>query len=545
MTPKLESKSILDNPQVIESAIIYARVSTDEQAESGTSIDNQVAKGLAYAEAAGMKVVATFKEDYTGTTLDRPELTKVRAMLKSGQADNLIVYNNTRLDRSKFGRDTLVLFSEWYDLGVSVHFSETRQRVNLNDPLQVLLYGSFGGWNAGNDRDVTVKKLADGRRSRAEQGFVVPAGCVAYGYRAVKKADKKHYFEIYEPEAEVIRLIYRWYILGDETGKPLSMCAITEKLTKMGIETQRDKKETGNKKLKKGEWSRSTINQMLKNEAYCGQWYYGEVAVNIPAIISRELWEAAQDRVKHNKAMSKRNRKAEYLLSCRCTCPYCGYKMTSATHSEGNSYYSCPAALDRIQTTRECSNIIYRVDAADRIAWEWIESIITDEEKLKAGLLKYQEQQEDVVKPVKDELAIVNRLIEQHEAELDGLMADMKLLTSPRAKAKNALEIEQVEKLLDEYEKRRQALQEKLETKSLTDEQLMSLLEFARMIAADIETIRENFDDKRQVLERLGVEVTFFADNLQKRKRKAGRKMRITIKLALLEDTLLIEDNTI
>lgn len=37
MNAQIESKSILSNPTVLERAIIYARVSTDEQAESGTN----------------------------------------------------------------------------------------------------------------------------------------------------------------------------------------------------------------------------------------------------------------------------------------------------------------------------------------------------------------------------------------------------------------------------------------------------------------------------------------------------------------------------
>jgi hypothetical protein len=51
-------------------------------------------------------------------------------------------------------------------------------------------------------------------------------------------------------------------------------------------------------------------------------------------------------------------------------------------------YYGCPAGNERkkVLTVRQCDNINYRVDIADRVAWEWIEWVITDEEKLKAGL---------------------------------------------------------------------------------------------------------------------------------------------------------------
>ena len=87
-----EPKTILEQFTVLERAIIYARVSTDEQAESGTSIDNQVDKSLAYAAANNLHVPPEFifKEDYSGKPLDRPELNKVRDLLRAGRADHLI-----------------------------------------------------------------------------------------------------------------------------------------------------------------------------------------------------------------------------------------------------------------------------------------------------------------------------------------------------------------------------------------------------------------------------------------------------------------------
>jgi len=51
-------------------------------------------------------VADPFREDYTGKTLDRPELSKVREMLKARQADVLIVYKTDRLDRSEWCQST-------------------------------------------------------------------------------------------------------------------------------------------------------------------------------------------------------------------------------------------------------------------------------------------------------------------------------------------------------------------------------------------------------------------------------------------------------
>ncbi len=98
----------------VKRAIIYARVSTDQQAEYGTSIDSQVEKSLAYAKAQDMRVVAVFKEDYSGQTLDRPELNKVRAMLQAKQADALVIYKADRQDRSWAGVNYLIFLQLYF-----------------------------------------------------------------------------------------------------------------------------------------------------------------------------------------------------------------------------------------------------------------------------------------------------------------------------------------------------------------------------------------------------------------------------------------------
>lgn len=169
MNAQTESKSILDNPTVLEWAIIYARVSTDEQAESGTSINNQIEKSLAYAASHNMNVVAVFKEDYTGKVLDRPELNKVRDMLRAGRADNIIVYKTNRLDRSEWGLNLLILLQEFKQLGVSLHYSQSGRRVDLTNPVEALMQ-SIEGWQAGEDHRETVTKLHEGRLRRVKDG---------------------------------------------------------------------------------------------------------------------------------------------------------------------------------------------------------------------------------------------------------------------------------------------------------------------------------------------------------------------------------------
>ena len=80
-------------------AIIYVRVSTDEQAK-GYSLQTQVEGCTRYAQEMGYTIAATFQEDYTGTTLDRPALNEMRNFITSDSSISvLIVYDLDRIAR--------------------------------------------------------------------------------------------------------------------------------------------------------------------------------------------------------------------------------------------------------------------------------------------------------------------------------------------------------------------------------------------------------------------------------------------------------------
>ena len=77
-------------------AVLYARVSTDEQAERGYSIPTQLEACNDYATEHGYTVEAEITDDYTGTVLDRPGFTKVMEFIESRSVDALIVYSADR-----------------------------------------------------------------------------------------------------------------------------------------------------------------------------------------------------------------------------------------------------------------------------------------------------------------------------------------------------------------------------------------------------------------------------------------------------------------
>jgi len=82
--------------------------------------------------------------------------------------------------------------------------------------------------------------------------------------------------EIYEPEAEIIRMIFDLYVNG-ENGEDIGEWKLAERLTKIGIPTFFDiHPESGGlgKQSAYGIWNAATIGHILKNETYCGVWYY-------------------------------------------------------------------------------------------------------------------------------------------------------------------------------------------------------------------------------------------------------------------------------
>src|ERR1700677_4662283 len=81
--------------------ILYARVSTADQADSGVSLEAQTAKMTAYAGLYDMQVVeVVIDAGESAKSLKRPGLQRALAMLKHGEADGLGVVKLDRLTRS-------------------------------------------------------------------------------------------------------------------------------------------------------------------------------------------------------------------------------------------------------------------------------------------------------------------------------------------------------------------------------------------------------------------------------------------------------------
>ena len=115
-----------------------------------------------------------------------------------------------------------------------------------------------------------VERANRGKMRKAEMGKFV-GGKTSYGYRLNKEAPGG--LEVYEPEAGVVQLIFKWYVEDS-----LSIYQIIRVLEEREIKTHH-----GN-----DIWKTSMVAQLLKNTTYVGYLYYNKVEIKGKKQIPRD-----------------------------------------------------------------------------------------------------------------------------------------------------------------------------------------------------------------------------------------------------------------
>ena len=508
-------------------AVLYARVSGDDRGKDGRNLQGQLEMCREYAEEHGWHVVAELAEDdrgASGASFDLPKLNQALEMARAGEVDVLVVREMDRLSRS-LAKQLIV-----------------EEGLKRNGVKIAYVLGDYPDTPEGNlmkhvkasvveyDRLKIVERLSRGRRLSAQAGNVLVAGRPPYGYRVVEK-DGKTTLEICESEAQIIRLVYTWYTEGDGERGPMGLGAIAGRLTMMHVPTSFDTgtRKNGKAKVKGyGEWGRAAIQRMIKNETYAGLWHYGKrngrkkkpnlaghtLAVEVPAIVTREMWEAAQERRAYNRRYYRREPKYQYLLGRRVACGECGLKMkgSSALKKKGGAwlYYRCPARSR--DYARHCTMSLFRADVVDSAVWDWLKEKLSDPERLAQGFEKYGAEQDRVTEPIRVRLAVVESLAADNQKRLEKLLDlylagdfPKEMLTERKAR---------LEATIDALSKERAGLTVQLEAQTLTDEQKQSIQDFAARVRAGIEDA--DFQTRRGVIESLDVTVTLAVEDGQK-----------------------------
>src|SRR5215475_14752407 len=214
----------------MKAAAIYARVSSDKQKEEKT-IASQTAALTEFARKEGYDVPPEWifeDEGFSGTSLVRPGLERLRDLAAEGQLPAVLVYAPDRLSR-KYAYQIL-LMEEFARNGVETVFVKAPKSATPED--QLLL--QFQGMIAEYERAQILERSRRGKRHRARQGQVSVLSGAPFGYRYIRKTEHAPAsYATIDAEATVVRKVYEYY-----TGDHLSIGAITRLLNKQGVPTR-------------------------------------------------------------------------------------------------------------------------------------------------------------------------------------------------------------------------------------------------------------------------------------------------------------------
>lgn len=349
----------------VETLIQYLRLSSEDQhmkasvqAESH-SIGNQRSIIQAYIEhndeLKNCKVIELVDDGYSGTNFDRPAITKALAILRSGEAQGIIVK-----DLSRFGRNYIDVcnYLEQIFPFLDIRFISVNDGYDSNDPAcvgsMVTIFKAMFADMYSKDLSVKVKSAL---AHRAKQGKFLSASA-PYGYR--KTDTDLNTLEIDHQAAEVIRYIFRSFVGG------MNKNQIARELNRQGVPTPMQYKgknghTQGWERLVKGDkplWSGYTVLKILQDSRYIGTVVYGkkrkqsfhnkrQVAVKKEdwivvsdmheGFITKELFQKAQSLIAVCPVGETQIPKS--LLERKIECAICGRTLTLVQAKE--SFYYC------------------------------------------------------------------------------------------------------------------------------------------------------------------------------------------------------------
>lgn len=463
-------------------AAIYARVSTDDQAERGYSIPSQKDACKKFADEKGWNIAGVYLDDISGTVpvSDRPEGSNLQKAIETKLIRAVIVYQVDRLSRDIV--DLLTTVRDWLRAGVEIYSLDVGQ---ITSELDIVLV--IKGWQGSDERQKIRERTMRGKSAKAKAGKVVGEGVAPFGYSYQDGG-----FVIHEQQAEVIRMIFNWYVNGDKNGQMMGFVAIAERLTKMGIASPLNAKGILRYHGRVIGWGSNTIRRIIISETYCGTWQWGkrtrakedQIPVTVPAIISRELWDLAQERRVHNSKFSKRRMKREYLLRGLVYCG-CGHSMVGSGREKYYYYYCSRKYGSGVSVGSDvCSEPIIRGQKLEYIAWSYVIRLLTNADEFEQKLREAQQLEAEQRQPKQKELEIVLSLMEQTEREAEEAAV---ALSQVRGIVGKKLQIQ-----ADEIDRRYQALlvrKEKLEVDlevELSNETVEEVMIFREAVAVGL-----------------------------------------------------------
>jgi site-specific DNA recombinase len=370
-------------------AIVYCRVSTEEQAQHGYSLGDQEKQGAEKARALGCdRIIPIADEGISGELLERPGLQRARELIRGGGVTYLVCKDADRLSRKLAHQ--LLLQEELDKHGTALVYLTFDRQANAEGSLLDHVRGAIAEYEKVKIKERTTA----GRLAKARLGLLPHyAGCFGYIY-----AGKSGGLEINPDTAPWVERIFRWF-----TGLEWSCDRIAEELNALGVRT-----------LRGALWSQTKIRRLVQNSTYKGDLLYNRsnqegmrlnrykpkaerkrkqprpsaehIHIPVPAIVDEETWDRAQEIIARRRRTRPGRSIEFYMLSGLLRCGVCGRPLMGLRtlwpgYSSYVRYYVCGGRAGHRYQGPRCMMPYKRAEALEEAVWGVVRGWIEDPEK--------------------------------------------------------------------------------------------------------------------------------------------------------------------
>jgi len=248
---------------MVMKAVLYARVSTDEQARSGFSIADQEEALRAWCTENQHELLEVVKDEgHSGAYLERPGLDRVRDLVEEGGVSLVVAQDADRITREAHHR--MLLDDEFERHGCKlVALDDWGDESHEGQLLRFLK-----GWVSKGERLKIAERTRRGRRQKTKQGYLVAPSTVPFGFKLNGRRDG---YVVDEDQMAVVRRIFQLVADG------ASLHGVKRILEREGVPSP-----SGGQA-----WSRSTLRVFVKRDAYFPHTCSEVAALVAPGVAER------------------------------------------------------------------------------------------------------------------------------------------------------------------------------------------------------------------------------------------------------------------
>ncbi|MDP2855543.1 MAG: recombinase family protein [bacterium] len=318
----------------MKNAIIYCRVSTEEQANKGISIDAQERTCSKLAREQGYQILDIIKDEgQSGGTLKRPGMQRILKLVEENQPDAIFALHSDRFSRNV--KDHIYLKELFQTKKIKTVFAIG---LNFDDSAMGQTMDTMTAAMNQMIRLIVSEKTKSALDEKAKEGWfpgIAPIGYINVDNPNFRNGELSKRIIKPDPErAPFIKLAFKLFSTGNYNAYELD-----DLMYKKGLRTKR-----GNKIV------RSKFYEMLKNPVYAGELHWGDInlkkAKHEP-LIDRILFEKVQSVLDGHNRHACRRRKHQFLLNGFAFCFNCGKRMIGEWHMKKSGlrfgYYHCPS----------------------------------------------------------------------------------------------------------------------------------------------------------------------------------------------------------